>query len=98
MTTQTGRVVYEREKHTFSNKAVARIIRKISASESVADVSKTFAKIQIEYLKEADVSYVMKIGFLISMLIPMATYINLALDELLDALRKAHEILTESWF
>lgn len=98
MMTEKGRVVYEREEHPFSTKDIARIIKRTSASENPFDVAKTFAQVIIKYLTDKEVSYVMKIGFIIAMLNPVAIYMNLVLRTLLDALVKAHKILTEAWF
>lgn len=98
MNTYLGRVVYDRAKNRFSEKDVARIIASISPSGVVADVSKTFGRIAVEYLIKEDFSLTMKIGFIISMLVPIATYLEILVDELIDQVATGHAILTEEWY
>lgn len=86
MITHLGRVVYDRKKHHMDEKDLVRMVEAFSDSDKSVDFARAIAKIQVRYLFDEDLSVISVIAFIIATLVPMATFLDMGLKELLKKL------------
>ena len=86
MITHKGRVVYERIEHAFSTKDIARIVKNTAESKKVADVSRQFTKVEIQYLLDAELTLLQRIAFFTLMINTATVLMDMGVEELMKIL------------
>ena len=95
MTTEKGRVVYERPKHIVNTADTVRFVKAIAESNKLGHVADAYARSQIRYLYDREATWLQAIAFMLRTLLTTATWKEISLKELLFQLSEA--LKTAEW-
>lgn len=86
MTTNLGRVVYDRPLHAVNTKAAVRFTAAIGPSDKLLDFADSSARVQFRYLLDKEATWVQAMAFILRTMTTTATLKEISLSQLLSDL------------